>query len=83
MCVVTANDRMVLGDDEPYRSCPRLAWTVPVSINTIGANLEAYSIVDYRMRFLRLAQRFRSGPLSRMPFEIMEMMYVIPRYEVR
>jgi hypothetical protein len=59
--------------DQLPRPFPRLAWAIPVNITTLGANLEAYSNIDPQVRVLRLAHRFGSGPLSKMPQEIIEM----------
>ncbi|KAF2790216.1 hypothetical protein K505DRAFT_377681 [Melanomma pulvis-pyrius CBS 109.77] len=54
------------------RPLPRLAWSIPVDIVELGASLEAYSNIEAIINTLRLCHRFRQGPLSTLPQELLE-----------
>jgi hypothetical protein len=56
----------------PARPIPRLDWAIPINITDLGASLEAYSYLEASIRMLRLCHRFRSGPLSTLPQEVLE-----------
>jgi hypothetical protein len=60
-------------EDTPVRARTRLTWTVPVSIVALAASLEAYSNLEASTHFLKLAHRFGSGSLSRLPYEVLIM----------
>ncbi|KAF1851796.1 uncharacterized protein K460DRAFT_41392 [Cucurbitaria berberidis CBS 394.84] len=57
----------------PYpRPSPRLAWAAPVDILEFGASIEAYSTQLRQINTLRLCHRFRTGPLSELPQEVLD-----------
>ncbi|KAF1963081.1 hypothetical protein CC80DRAFT_487488 [Byssothecium circinans] len=66
-----------LDDEDPPppvpRSLPQLAWTVPVNVVRLAANLQAYSNLLPAVTSLRLIHRFGDGALSKLPQEVLEM----------
>jgi hypothetical protein len=62
-------------DEIPYplaRGRPRVAWVIPVNMNELGASLQAITDTMPQVTTLRLCHRFRDGPLSRLPQELLE-----------
>ena len=57
------------------RASPRLAWVAPVDVVELGASMEAYCKQLRQVHTLRLCHRFREGPLSQLPQEILD--YII------
>jgi hypothetical protein len=49
-----------------------VAWIVPVSMSKLGASLQAIVDTMPQTTTLRLCHRFRDGPLSRLPQELLE-----------
>jgi hypothetical protein len=56
----------------PARPIPRLDWAIPIDITELGASLEAYCHLKVSVKMLRLCHRFRPGPLSTLPEEVLE-----------
>jgi hypothetical protein len=54
------------------RGRPRLVWVIPVDMGELGASLQAISFSMPQTTTLRLCHRFRGGPLSRLPQELLE-----------
>lgn len=72
MCRLTIYPFSYENDNFPPRTLPRLAWTIPVDIVTLGTSLEAYLSLEKQVHTLVLTHRFRQSPLSRLPQEILE-----------
>lgn len=74
MCVVTW---LSWGVEELKPSVPlaqpRLAWAVPVSMDKLGASIEALSNTMPQVLTLQLCHRFGKSPLSKLPQEIVEL----------
>ncbi|KAH3945980.1 hypothetical protein HBH98_108880 [Parastagonospora nodorum] len=61
------------GPDYPFpRARPRLAWALPVNMNKLGASLQALTDSAPQTTTLRLCHKFRDGPLSKLPQELLE-----------
>jgi hypothetical protein len=54
------------------RGPPRVAWVVPVNMSELGASLQAIIDTMPQTTTLRLCHRFRDGPLSKLPQELLE-----------
>lgn len=55
------------------RSCPRLAWAVPVDAAELGASLEAFEALMPQVQTLRLCHRDGRASLSTLPQEIFDL----------
>ena len=58
------------------RSLPILIWAIPVDILDLGARLEMLSEFQEKILLVRLAHRYRSGPLSTLPQEILDQIII-------
>lgn len=55
---------------------PQLTWAIPVDIRKLGASLEAFADTLPRVTTLQLIHRFRDGPLSKIPQELLEQIII-------
>jgi hypothetical protein len=73
MCMLNFRPYDEDGPDYPLpRGRPRVAWVVPINMYNLGASLQALADTAPQTTTLRLCHRFRDGPLSRLPQELLE-----------
>ncbi|KAF1997893.1 hypothetical protein P154DRAFT_269636 [Amniculicola lignicola CBS 123094] len=72
MCYI-AWDVHMDADTHACQTFPRLTWAIPVDVTQLGSSLEAYNNQQHAIFTFRLCHRFRPGPLSRLPQEILEL----------
>jgi hypothetical protein len=73
MCLLNYTPWDSDGPEYPLpRGRPRVAWVVPVNMSELGAGLQAIIDTMPQVTTLRLCHRFRDGPLSRLPQELLE-----------
>jgi hypothetical protein len=73
MCLLNYTPFEEEGPDYPFqRGRPMLAWAIPVNMNGLGASLQAIADTMPQTTTLRLAHRFRDGPLTKLPQELLE-----------
>lgn len=73
MCLLNFSPYNEDSPDYPFpRARPRVAWALPVNMNKLGASLQALTDSSPQITTLRLCHKFRHGPLSKLPQELLE-----------